>query len=138
VISRATAKEFLHLREWLARAQEIVDGGRVAYDASALLHEAGDSLMMKIGEAAKRLDRAGIKAPKGVNWSDGVSNRNWLIHQYDEIGRNITWATLTASLPAWTKALQPAFEEAAGVASPPDGSAESRQGVTRKEPFGPD
>ena len=47
-----------------------------------------------------------------VSWSYGVSNRNWLIHQYDKIDRYITWATLSTSLLAWTKASRPAFEEA--------------------------
>ncbi|MGI8900814.1 MAG: hypothetical protein ACR2HA_07750 [Nocardioides sp.] len=31
-----TAKEFLHLSDWLARAQQIVAVGREAYDADEL------------------------------------------------------------------------------------------------------
>jgi hypothetical protein len=65
-VDRRTAKEFLHLRDWLARAQEIVDAGKDAYDGDELLQEAGDSRMMKIGEAANRLSRAGVAAPKGI------------------------------------------------------------------------
>jgi uncharacterized protein with HEPN domain len=111
-VDRRTAKEFLHLRDWLARAQEIVDAGKDAYDADDLLQEAGDSLMMKIGEAANRLSRAGVAAPNGIEWSNAVDNRNWLIHQYDRIDREITWATLTKSLAAWRLALLESFEEA--------------------------
>jgi len=64
------------------------------YDSDELLQEAGDSLMMKIGEAANRLSRVEVVAPKGVEWNSAIGNRNWLIHQYDEIDRDITWSTL--------------------------------------------
>ena len=89
-MDRKIAKEFLHLREWLRRAGEIVESGRDRYDSDELLQEAGDSLMMKIGEAANRLSRVGVVAPKGVEWNSAIGNRNWLIHQYDEIDRDIT------------------------------------------------
>lgn len=89
-----------------------MQGGREAYDADDLRREAGDSLMMKIGEAASRLTRADIGSPQGVEWGDAVANRNWLIHQYDQIDRNITWATLTTDLPAWREALSENFDAA--------------------------
>jgi uncharacterized protein with HEPN domain len=100
------------LRDWLARAQQVVDAGKEAYDADDLLQEAGDSLMMKIGEAANRLSRAGVAGPKSIEWSNAIDNRNWLIHQYDQIDREITWATLTKSLAAWRLALVESFDEA--------------------------
>ena len=53
-MSRRVAKKYLHLRDWIARAQELVGHGEVAYFESPLLPEAGDSLLMKIGEAANR------------------------------------------------------------------------------------
>lgn len=65
--------------------------------------------MMKIGEAASRLSRAGVAAPDGVEWANAIANRNWLIHQYDEVNRDITWATLTNDLPAWRIALADTF-----------------------------
>lgn len=68
--------------------------------------------MMKIGEAARRLSSAGVAAPEGVLWSDAIANRNWLIHQYDLIDRDVTWATLERDLPAWSAALADAFREA--------------------------
>ena len=70
-----------------------------------MLQEAGDSLMMKIGEAAGRLDRLDVPAPKGVQWSDAIANRNFLIHQYDEIDREISWGTLSVDLAGWQRAL---------------------------------
>ncbi len=42
-----------------------------------------------------------------------VANRNFLIHQYDEINRALTWQTLLMDLPAWNESLQKLFEAAA-------------------------
>lgn len=97
-MGRKAAKELLHIRDWLTRAGEIVNHVRDAYQDDALLQEAGDSLMMKLGEAAGRLAKANIKPPDGVLWTDAIGNRNWLIHQYDEIDRALTWETLSRDL----------------------------------------
>jgi uncharacterized protein with HEPN domain len=114
-MNRREAKEFLHLRDWLDRADQIVLAGREAYDGDVLRQEAGDSLMMKIGEAANRLSRAGVLAPEGIIWGDAVANRNWLIHQYDQVDRDITWATLVQDLPPWRAALSETFAKAEAV-----------------------
>lgn len=81
------AKELLHIQSWLSRVDEIVRRGKAAYLADDLLQEAGDSLMMKLGEAANRLSRLEVLAPDGVEWALAVANRNFIIHQYDEINR---------------------------------------------------
>lgn len=111
-MDRRTAKELLHVRDWLSRAREIIERGQSAYDADDLLQEAGDSLMMKLGEAANRLSRLELPPPDGVDWALAVANRNWLIHQYDEIDRKQTWLTLSADLPEWRLAMAPLFAEA--------------------------
>lgn len=108
-MDRKTAKELLHIRDWLSRAQEVVDRGMEVYLKDHLLQEAGDSLMMKLGEAANRLSKAGVGGPDGVEWSDAVANRNWLIHQYDEVDRQLTWVTLSRDLVAWRNALKETF-----------------------------
>ncbi len=59
-MDRRTAKELLHVHGWLTRATEIVARGKGEYLDDPLLQEAGDSLMMKLGEAAGRLDRLGV------------------------------------------------------------------------------
>lgn len=111
-MDRRTAKEVLHVRGWLGKADLIVSQGRAAYDGEDLRQEAGDSLMMKLGESANRLDRAGVASPEGIQWRDAVANGNWLIHQYDQIDRDVTWATLTKDLPAWREALEGLVVEA--------------------------
>lgn len=109
------SKELLHIEAWLLRVNEIVVRGRDAYLADDLLQEAGDSLMMKLGEAANRLAKMGVLAPAGVEWALAVANRNFLIHQYDEINRSLTWRTLSVDLPDWQAHLQPLFATAKAV-----------------------
>ena len=111
-MDRKAAKELVHIRGWLERVNEITQRGKDAYLADALLQEAGDSLMMKLGEAANRLSRLGVLAPDGVEWALAVANRNFIIHQYDEINRELTWLTLSRDLPAWRSSLVPLFVEA--------------------------
>lgn len=111
-MDRRAAKELLHIEGWLERVDEILARGRGAYLGDALLQEAGDSLMMKLGEAANRLSKLDVLAPDGVRWATAVANRNFLIHQYDEINRERTWVTLSVNLPEWNASLQQLFEQA--------------------------
>jgi uncharacterized protein with HEPN domain len=111
-MERKAAKELLHIQGWLERVGEIARRGRDTYLADALLQEAGDSLMMKLGEAANRLSRLGVLAPDGVEWALAVANRNFIIHQYDELNRDLTWLTLARDLPAWRSSLEPLFTQA--------------------------
>jgi uncharacterized protein with HEPN domain len=111
-MERRAAKELLHIRGWLTRADEIVVRGKAAYLADDLLQEAGDSLMMKLGEAAGRLSKLDVLAPDGVDWALAIANRNFIIHRYDEIDREQTWLTLSADLPAWRTSLESLFSQA--------------------------
>lgn len=111
-MDRKAAKELLHIQGWLERVDEIVERGKDAYLTDDLLEEAGDSLMMKIGEAANRLSKFDVLAPEGVEWALAIANRNFIIHQYAEINRAITWQTLLVDLPEWKAALAPLFQAA--------------------------
>lgn len=117
-MDRRIAKELLHIQEWLERTAEITARGRRAYLDDALLQEAGDSLMMKIGEAASRLLRLKAPAPGHVDWAIAVANRNFLIHQYDLINRELTWLTLSRDLSEWAESLEPLFAAAAKTVRP--------------------
>ncbi len=114
-MDRKAAKELLHVEGWLFRVDEVVARGKDAYLVDGLLQEAGDSLMMKLGEAANRLSRLGVLAPEGVEWAIAVANRNFIIHQYDEINRELTWVTLSVDLPAWHASLSALIDEARAV-----------------------
>lgn len=112
-MDRKAAKELLHIAAWMDRVAEITGRGRDAYLDDPLLQEAGDSLMMKLGEAANRLSRLDVLPPEGVDWALAVANRNFIIHQYDELNRSITWETLARDLPEWKASLASLTREAA-------------------------
>lgn len=114
-MDRRAAKELMHIQEWLARVAEIVERDKRHYLDDPILQEAGDSLMMKLGEAANRLSRLNVRAPGDVDWALVVANRNFIIHQYDEINRELTWLTLSRDLLEWRSALEALFTEARGV-----------------------
>ena len=109
------AKELLHIQHWLEIAASFVAKGKDVYDADEVAQEAGDSLMIKIGEAAKTLATHGLAAPVGVSWSDAARNREKLAHHYSITDREVTWQTLSTSLPSWAAALAPLFVEAAAA-----------------------
>lgn len=111
-MDRKAVKEPLHVQGWLDRIDEIVERGKGADLGDDLLQDAGDSLMMTVGEAANRLSKLDVLAPEGVEWALAVANRNFLIHQYDEINRELTWLTLSRDLPSWKNSLFGLFEVA--------------------------
>ena len=106
------AKDLLHVQRWLEVAASIVAKGKVAYLNDVVAQEAGDSLMIKIGEASNNIAARGFLAPKGVSWSDAAKNREKLAHHYSAVDRELTWQTLSVSLAKWEKALEPSFREA--------------------------
>jgi len=46
-----------------------------------------------------------VPAPAGIDWAIAVANRNFIIHQYDEVSRPLTWETLAVDLPEWRRQL---------------------------------
>ena len=77
-MDRRAAKELMHIDGWLHRVAGIVARGKAAYLGDDLLQEAGDSLMMKLGEAANRLSHWAswhLKAWIGrLRWPTGTSS----------------------------------------------------------------
>ncbi len=130
---RKAAKELLHIEVWLNRVDEIAERDKEAYLGDDLLQEAGDSLMMKLGGAANRLSKLDVLAPEGVAWPLVVAYRNFLIHQYDEINRELTWLTLSRDLLSWKASLPGHFEaSAAAVGEDETGPARSRNPLTAR------
>ena len=67
-MDRKVAKELLHVEGWMSRIGAVIAKGKDAYLADDLLQEAGDSLTMKLGEAANRLT-AGCERRTVALWS---------------------------------------------------------------------
>lgn len=80
------------------------DGSQDRERTDPLLQEAGDSLMMKIGEVSGRLARAGVAPPVGMTWADAIANRNWVIHlEHLEPFRNLLGQVAGADLSGGRK-----------------------------------
>lgn len=63
------------------RADEVVKRGKDDYLADELLQDAGDSLMMKLGEAPNRLVTARcFGSRRGRVGALAIANRNFIIH----------------------------------------------------------
>ena len=77
-MGRMVPSELLHIGDWLFLADVIVMRARDTCSADGIVQAAGDSLLMKLGEAAGRLARAEFKASPGLVWTDAIANRNWL------------------------------------------------------------
>jgi uncharacterized protein with HEPN domain len=58
------------------------------------------------------MTQKGIEPPNSVVWADAVANRNWVIHQYDEIDREVTWNTLSISVLKWRVLFESQFAAA--------------------------
>ena len=99
VMDRKAAKELLHIEGWLERVHVITQRRERGKPRRRPPSGGRRSLMMKLGEAANRLSRLGVLAPDGVEWALAVANRNFIIHQYDEINRELTRLTLSRDLP---------------------------------------
>jgi len=114
-MGRKAAKELLHIEAWLERVGEITQRGKDVYLADALLKGAGDSLMMNWGRRPTGCPGSASWRPRESSGALAVANRNFIIHQYDEINRELTWLTLSRDLPAWRSSLQPLFAEASAT-----------------------
>lgn len=64
------------------------------------------------------MSRLDVLAPDGVEWALAVANRNFIIHQDDQINRELTWMTLSVDLPAWQASLSSLVEQARVAISP--------------------
>lgn len=59
-----------------------------------------------IGEAARRISEETRAAYPDLPWSDMVSMRNIMIHEYDDIDLAIVWETVNNDLPPLIDALE--------------------------------
>ena len=56
-----------------------------------------------------------------VDWSAPIANRNFLIHQYEEINRELTWDTLSTSFRPWYDSLHTFVADASALIEGEDG-----------------
>jgi len=63
-----------------------------------------------IGEAARRISEETQAAYPEIPWSDLISMRNILKHEYDDIDIGIVWETVKGDLPLLVNALENILE----------------------------
>jgi len=69
-----------------------------------------------IGEAARRFSPEGCNLFPEIPWKRVTAMRNILIHDYDDVDRNMVWETAQRDLPALISHL----EKYLGLNPPPD------------------
>lgn len=62
-----------------------------------------------IGEAARRISEETQAAYPEVPWSDLISMRNVMIHEYDDVDIGIVWETVKNDLPLLVDSLENIF-----------------------------
>lgn len=83
----------------LDRAAKLAARGRAAYDADDALPLAFESLSARVGEFAKRLAAADSSRFDDPLWAQAARNRDFVVHHYDRIDRDLLWATVTVDFP---------------------------------------
>jgi uncharacterized protein with HEPN domain len=59
-----------------------------------------------IGEAARRISEETQAAYPAIPWSDLISMRNIMIHEYDDIDIGIVWESVRNDLPLLVNSLE--------------------------------
>ena len=87
------------LADFAAMADEITSRGRGAYDDDITLRLAGEAVVSRTGEAAKRLSDDYRNAHPKVPWRAIRGTRNLVAHEYDLIDHAANWEVLATGLP---------------------------------------
>lgn len=85
---------------------ELVARGRPAFDEDRLLRLAGEAVVGRIGEAARKLLAVfGEELPQDIPWSDAVGARIIVDHAYHRVDYDVIWSTLERDVPALAASL---------------------------------
>lgn len=84
---------------------------RLAYDADETLRLALVHLVQTIGEAARYISHETRGANPAIPWSDIISMRHRIVHDYMNVDEDILWATVQDDLPQLVEWLKPLLPE---------------------------
>jgi uncharacterized protein with HEPN domain len=97
------------VRDFGNRLQDILDAigqieveavkGRAAFDGSSLIQVWMVHHLMIIGEAVRAIDPAVRQRYPSVPWRQIAGMRNFLVHDYFRINREIVWETVKKHVP---------------------------------------
>lgn len=87
------------LREFVALAHQLTARGRRAFDQDPMLRLAGEALIARIAEAARRLPDDFRVQHGDVQWAEIRGMRKLLTHEYHRIDPSLVWETLKVGIP---------------------------------------
>lgn len=103
---RATAKILGDLLDSADAGAELIARGRAAFDDDRLLRLAGEAVIGRIGDAARKLlAEFGEQLPSDIPWSDVVGARIVVDHAYHRVDYDVIWSTLERDVPALAASL---------------------------------
>lgn len=83
----------------LSAAAELVSRGRGAYESDPALPLAFEALSNRVGDTAKKLVTLDPRRFSDVIWSRAARNRDFVVHHYDRIDRELLWETVADAFP---------------------------------------
>lgn len=91
-------------RRWLEDLTRVLDDadalvarGRESYDDDPALPLAFEALCNRVGELAKRLIAADPESFSAPIWTQAARNRDFVVHHYDRVDREVLWRTVAVS-----------------------------------------
>lgn len=115
---RSSEKVLADLIDAAEAAADLVARGRPAFDEDRLLRLAAETVVGRIGDAAKKLlGMYGDHLPSEIPWVDIVANRIVVDHSYHRIDYDTVWVTLTHDIPLLKQSLE-SWSAGGGLGSP--------------------
>lgn len=93
------------LRDFATIANDLVTRGYEVFIADQVLQLAGEAIITRVGEAAKRLPEAFQQDFPQIRWRPIIDMRNRLVHHYEATDPDQVWTALEVSLPDFIQAL---------------------------------
>jgi uncharacterized protein with HEPN domain len=84
--------------EAIARIREDTKGGRKAFFASRVHHQAVILNLLIIGEAVKHIDAGILEAHREVPWKDVAGLRDVIAHKYFHLDLDMIWDVVSKNL----------------------------------------
>ena len=99
-MSRSDEQRLADILDAAAELSAIVERGRDAFLADAILKRAAERLLEVIGEAADRLSDETIGRFPDIGWRDLTRLRIVLAHHYQRVDPEQVWAIAIGDVPA--------------------------------------
>lgn len=84
----------------LHTADTLVARGIEAFADDVALALAFEALVSRVGDLAKKLVTADAERFSDLTWRSAARTRDFIVHHYDRIDRDVLWRTVTVSFPA--------------------------------------